>query len=100
MLEFLVREGRGEWVAGGKRECWVWWRGVEEWADAVGGWVEGRGLRGSVLTVWEMLRGDGTVGEEFHGMDGEVFLRVLGVLVKRGKAQVFGEEDQLGVKFF
>jgi len=40
------------------------------------------------------------VGEEFHGMDGEVFLRVLGVLVKRGKAQVFGEEDQLGVKFF
>lgn len=37
---------------------------------------------------------------EFHGMDQEVLLRALGVLVKRGRAQVFGSEDQRGVKFF
>jgi ESCRT-II complex subunit VPS25 len=37
---------------------------------------------------------------EFHGMDPEVLQKALHVLVKRGKAQVFGQEDQQGVKFF
>ena len=33
-------------------------------------------------------------------MDPVVLQRSLNVLVKRGKAQVFGTEDQQGVKFF
>ena len=37
---------------------------------------------------------------EFHGMDPELLQKALGILVKRGKAQVFGQEDQQGVKFF
>lgn len=37
---------------------------------------------------------------EFHGMDIELLQRTLNVLVKRGKAQIFGSEDQQGVKFF
>ena len=37
---------------------------------------------------------------DFHGMDPELFNRSLAVLVRRGKAQVFGSEDQQGVKFF
>ena len=37
---------------------------------------------------------------EFHGLDQELLLKALNVLVKRGKAQVFGQEDSQGVKFF
>jgi ESCRT-II complex subunit VPS25 len=37
---------------------------------------------------------------EFHGMDPELLQKALSILVKRGKAQVFGQEDQQGVKFF
>lgn len=37
---------------------------------------------------------------EFHGMDSDILQKSLVVLVKRGKAQVFGSEDQQGVKFF
>ncbi len=37
---------------------------------------------------------------EFHNMDAQVLQKALGVLVKRGKAQVFGGEDSQGVKFF
>ena len=33
-------------------------------------------------------------------MDPEILQKSLAVLVKRGKAQVFGSEDQKGVKFF
>lgn len=41
-----------------------------------------------------------TLGQEFHGMDPELLQKVLNVLVKRGKASVFGNDDQQGVKFF
>lgn len=37
---------------------------------------------------------------EFHGLDPELLQKALQVLVKRGKAQIFGQEDQQGVKFF
>jgi threonine dehydrogenase-like Zn-dependent dehydrogenase len=37
---------------------------------------------------------------EFHGLDPEILQKALQVLVKRGKAQIFGQEDQQGVKFF
>lgn len=37
---------------------------------------------------------------DFHGIDSEILQRSLNILVKRGKAQVFGTEDQQGVKFF
>lgn len=33
-------------------------------------------------------------------MDREVLLKALAILVKRGKAQIFGQDDSLGVKFF
>lgn len=39
-------------------------------------------------------------GSEWHGMDQDVMMKTLNVLVKRGKAQVFGSEGQEGVKFF
>lgn len=37
---------------------------------------------------------------EFYGLDPELLQKALQVLVKRGKAQIFGQEDQQGVKFF
>lgn len=33
-------------------------------------------------------------------MDLELLQKSLQVLVKRGKAQIFGQDDSLGVKFF
>ncbi len=47
-----------------------------------------------------MVKVDPSVTPEFHGMDQELLQKSLQVLVKRGKAQIFGSEDQLGVKIF
>jgi len=94
-IEWIGKEGKD----GGGR-CWVFWRRPEEWADVIWGWVEETGQKGVVLTLYELVEGDATRGQEFHGMDAELFQKSLQVLVKRGKAQIFGQEDQLGVKFF
>lgn len=72
-----------------------------------------------MLTLYELTESEATASEgiypptllrmesakkinssEFHGMDPELLQKALNVLVKRGKAQVFGQEDQQGVKFF
>lgn len=37
---------------------------------------------------------------ELHGLDTEILLKALNILVKRGKAQIFGQEESQGVKFF
>ena len=85
------------------------------------------GQKNTVLTLYELVNGETTLSQgrsctpaldiidgerlligdwgsetipEFHGMDMELLQRSLQVLVKRGKAQIFGSEDQQGVKFF
>ncbi|KAF2156130.1 ESCRT-II complex component [Myriangium duriaei CBS 260.36] len=84
----------------GKNAAWIYWRRPEEWADLVYGWVDGTGQRGSVLTVYELREGEEAGRQEWTGMDEDMFRRCLDVLVKRGKAQIFGAEDGAGVKFF
>ncbi|WEW55732.1 hypothetical protein PRK78_001165 [Emydomyces testavorans] len=92
---------RAEWVeAGGKSVAWIWWRRPEEWAGVIADWVEETAQKNTVLTLYELTEGEATISQEFHGMDPDVLQKSLHVLVKRGKAQVFGDEDQQGVKFF
>ncbi|KAI0483534.1 ESCRT-II complex subunit-domain-containing protein [Xylaria cf. heliscus] len=79
---------------------WVYWRTPEEWAALVEAWVDETAQKGTVLTLYELSQGEDTVGTEFHGLDPELLQKALQVLVKRNKAQIFGQEDQLGVKFF
>ncbi|KAL9020627.1 MAG: hypothetical protein Q9185_002075 [Variospora sp. 1 TL-2023] len=99
--------GGGVGIVGGKgaeknrkEEAWIWWRRPEDWAEVLAGWVDGTGQKGTVLTFWELVHGEAVKGEEWAGMEDEVLARALGVLVKRGKAQIFGEEGERGVKFF
>ncbi|CAM1501944.1 Fc.00g039280.m01.CDS01 [Cosmosporella sp. VM-42] len=102
VVDFMRKDGRAEYVGGAKEGdvVWLYWRKPEEWAGLVEKYVEDTGQKGSVLTVYELVEGDGTRGTEIHGMDSEVLLKALNVLVKRGKAQIFGQDDSLGVKFF
>lgn len=98
---------RVEWIppAGGSRgersaSCWVYWRTLAEWADLIYGWVDETGQKGSVLTVYELREGEAVGGREWVGMEEEMLKKVLGVLVKKGRAQIFGQGEGEGVKFF
>ncbi|KAI1473253.1 ESCRT-II complex, vps25 subunit [Daldinia caldariorum] len=115
VLEFMRKEGRAEPVGtgtgsgrdgengnggGGGDVYWVYWRTPEEWAGLIEGWVDETAQKGTVLTLYELTDGEGTRGTEFYGLDPDLLQKALQVLVKRGKAQIFGQEDQQGVKFF
>ncbi|RGP80912.1 hypothetical protein FLONG3_962 [Fusarium longipes] len=102
VVSFMHTDGRVEYVGGGTSGdvVFVYWRKPEEWAELVENYIEESGQKGSVLTVYELVEGDGTKGNDIHGMDTDVLLKALNVLVKRNKAQIFGQDDSLGVKFF
>merc|ERR1712000_45068 len=97
LLEHMRKDGRVEWVG---NEVFVYWRKPEDWARKLEKWVEDTAQKGHVLTLYEITEGEATLGTDFHGMDGEVLLKALNHLVKRGRAQIFGQDDSLGVKFF
>jgi ESCRT-II complex subunit VPS25 len=48
---------------GPRAVAWIWWKRPEEWADLLVEWVEGTGQRGSVLTVYELIQGEGTMSQ-------------------------------------
>ncbi|KKY36763.1 putative vacuolar protein-sorting-associated protein 25 [Diaporthe ampelina] len=110
VIDFMRKDGRAEYVGGGDGVggaagaggdvVWVYWRTPEEWAALVEGWVDETAQKGTVLTLYELTEGEGTRGTEFHGLDQDLLQKALNVLVRRGKAQIFGQEDSQGVKFF
>ncbi|QKX55831.1 uncharacterized protein TRUGW13939_02929 [Talaromyces rugulosus] len=87
-------------AVGEKTTAWIWWRRPEEWATLVADWIDETAQKNTVLTVYELIHGDATISQEFHDIDPEVMLKSLNILVKRGKAQIFGSDDEKGVKFF
>ncbi|EMR70493.1 putative vacuolar protein-sorting-associated protein 25 protein [Eutypa lata UCREL1] len=94
--------GSGAGAGGGTTNdvYWVYWKTPEEWAHDLEAWVEETAQKGVVFTLYELTEGEDTRGTDFYGLDPEVLQKALQVLVKRGKAQIFGQEDQQGVKFF
>jgi len=103
IIDYMVsKEGgeRAEWIGTQKAAAWIWWRKPEEWAALLEHWVNDTGQKGTVLTLYELVEGEATERQDFHGMDTEVLHKSLNTLVKSGKAQVFGSDDQQGVKFF
>ncbi|EGR47354.1 uncharacterized protein TRIREDRAFT_64485 [Trichoderma reesei QM6a] len=105
VLDFMRKDGRAEFIrassaAAAGNVVLLYWRKPEEWAALVEAYVDETAQKGSVLTVYELTEGENTRGTEFHGMDNLVLMKALNILVKQGKAQIFGSEDSLGVKFF
>lgn len=101
LLDFMRKDGRAEFVSGGSGDVvFIHWRKPDEWARLIESYVEDTAQKGGVLTLYELAEGDGTRSTEIHGIDSDILLKALNILVKRGKAQIFGHDDSQGVKFF
>ena len=62
----VVGVGGGSGGAGSGDEAgrfWVYWRRPEEWANVIENWVDETGQKGTVLTLYEIAEGDGTLKE-------------------------------------
>jgi ESCRT-II complex subunit VPS25 len=65
--------------------------------------VESTGQMGSVFTVYELLEGDDTTKEDFHGIEQELMIKILTFMEQQvGNAKLFTATDpsKIGVKIF
>ncbi|KAI8843419.1 Vacuolar protein-sorting-associated protein 25 [Chytriomyces hyalinus] len=100
VFEDIVAAGNGEWEDKKSRSrCFVWWKRPDEWAALIYAWASDNGQK--ICTVYEIVEGDVTEGLEFHGLHIDAVKRVLEVLVKQGRGQLFyGSSDtDMGIKF-
>ena len=110
VLEYMSQPDNGpraEWIpssSGAKTEqsssCYVYWRTPADWADAIYHWIDETGQKGAVLTVYELREGEAVQNQDWRDIDEALLRKFLNILVKRGKAQIFGQQDNAGVKFF
>ncbi len=78
----------------------IYWNTLDEWTNLVYGWAVNSGMTNSVLTLYELLHGDDTVDQEFHGLDESVFMKILKHLEGKGKGEVIELDGNYGVKIF
>ncbi|KAJ3250192.1 Vacuolar protein-sorting-associated protein 25 [Chytriomyces hyalinus] len=100
VFEDIVAAGNGEWEDKKSRSrCFVWWKRPDEWAALIYAWASDNGQK--ICTVYEIVEGDVTEGLEFHGLHIDAVKRVLEVLVRQGRGQLFyGSSDtDMGIKF-
>ncbi|KAI8819178.1 ESCRT-II complex subunit-domain-containing protein [Fimicolochytrium jonesii] len=101
IVDELVQQGQAEWDSPAKDQCLIYWRKPEDWGAQVYKWAFDSGSTGSICTVYELLHGEYTEGQEFHGLNEKTMVKALEALAKLGKAQLFvGSTDlEMGVKF-
>lgn len=102
VLDFMASKGNGEWVGPGKTRFLILYKSLAEWSQLLYAWVDRTGQMGNVFTLYELLEGEETRGEEFHGMDRELFKKVLKRMEEENRAKIFSATDptKLGVKIF
>ncbi|KAJ8978792.1 hypothetical protein NQ317_015516 [Molorchus minor] len=100
ILSELQKTGNAAAVDKAKNRWEIYWHTLEEWASMIYEYVSNSGMQNTVLTLYELVHGENSNGEEFNGMQQEVLLKVLKVLERERKCEVIVEDDMQGAKFF
>eukprot|EP00612_Vaucheria_litorea_P000847 CAMPEP_0171451862 /NCGR_PEP_ID=MMETSP0945-20130129/195_1 /TAXON_ID=109269 /ORGANISM="Vaucheria litorea, Strain CCMP2940" /LENGTH=110 /DNA_ID=CAMNT_0011976403 /DNA_START=231 /DNA_END=563 /DNA_ORIENTATION=+ len=98
----LISRGNAEWKEQSKISVLLYWESPKETASKLYKWVEDNFLKGNVLTVYELHKGEDMKETEFFGMDEIVLRKAIDILEKENKAAVLKGStcDEDGVKFF
>ncbi|SCU80967.1 LAMI_0B04324g1_1 [Lachancea mirantina] len=77
----------------------ILWRSLDSWSALILQWFESSGKLNQVITLYELIEGDETLGCEFHGMDSMLMEKCLLRLRERGRASLLKDQNKvMGVK--
>lgn len=100
VFEELERTGHAAPLDKKRTEWEVYWHTLDEWGNLVYSWAVKCGMMNSVCTLYEIINGDDSVSEEFHGLDQGVLVKALKALEAKGKCELISFDGNEGVKFF
>jgi ESCRT-II complex subunit VPS25 len=100
VLDYLEAKNCVEWTDRTKRQCHIHWQSPEQWAEVIHSWARTNGFLNSVVTLEDLIDGDDTVQESFHGINRRTLIKALEALQKKGLAAIIEHEGAVaGVKF-
>ena len=102
VAEWMQSNKFGEFTAESRESIFVYWRSLQEVAQAIHRWADNTGRIGSVEVILDLTDDSANRNEIFYQMPVEIVLRACAALQEVGKAQVFYSDstDTHGVKFF
>ena len=102
IIDFLVSRKRAVWLDDQKIRVRIIWRTPEEWGNLVRKWLDSIGSLNTVMTYEELINGEDTEGQPFHGLSAQLFHEAMQAMEAAGKAKLYPGKTILenGVKFF
>lgn len=98
VMAHLERSAHASPIDPKKRDQWeIYWYTLDEWANMIYRWATDNAMLGQVCTTYELVNGDNSTDQEFHGLSNDVLLKALKRLEQSGKCELIDDE---GVKFF
>ena len=100
--EWMVANKFADFTSESKERIFVYWRSLQEIADAIHRWADATGRIGSVEIILDLSDDSANSGEIFYQMPVELIMKACLALQEVGKAEVFysDDTDAHGVKFF
>lgn len=80
VLDYMVKNKFADWAKGEREKVFVYWRALQEVADAVFDWVNRTGRIGSVETVVDLVEDEDNKAESFFGLPLELVFKALYLL--------------------
>lgn len=101
VINYLIREGNGEWQDASRASLRLIWRTPEALAAEVYAWGCNADVIGTVFTVYEIHSGEDYQDSGFYGVDPVLLRRALSVLEANNKCRIISgpSADEDGVKF-
>jgi len=99
VLDSMAEKGNIEWLNKDKTLCFVYWKKPSQWAQLIYEWAQKNGFVNTVCTLYEIVSGDDTQNEPFHGLDLNLLKKSISFLEKESKAVLITFDDNEGVKF-
>uniref|UniRef100_A0A8R1TNP5 Vacuolar protein-sorting-associated protein 25 n=1 Tax=Onchocerca volvulus TaxID=6282 RepID=A0A8R1TNP5_ONCVO len=88
VFDYLEHTRHIDWLDKNKNRCHIYWRRPEEWAILIYEWAVSNSLLNTPCTLYEITQGDDVTQESFYGLDKDVLLKSLAVLVEQRRAQL------------
>eukprot|EP00347_Sterkiella_histriomuscorum_P005578 403356074 len=102
IADWMSKNKFADFTSESREKIFVYWRPIQEIADAVYQWANKTGKIGSVETLIDICEDSDNKKESFYKLPIEVLLKSCQALQEVGKAEVFYSDntDSIGVKFF
>ncbi|EAY11693.1 hypothetical protein TVAG_487950 [Trichomonas vaginalis G3] len=102
IIDYMVQSENAKWLESTKTRARIIWRTTQQIGDMVRQYLDNIGSLNTMMTYEELINGDETEGEGFHGLSADEFHDAMTFMESKGRCKIIPGSSlvEYGVKFF